>query len=131
MDSSRTSPKILIVDDDPDIRRVLRCFLENKGYRIATADNGREALGALEKFAPDLVLLDIAMPIMNGMEALQQIRRSGSRTAVMMITGNMETEPARRCMELGACDYFMKPFDFEYLELSVWAKITEITSHPF
>ena len=103
------APTILIGDDDPNIRSVLRRFLEEKGYRVETADNGQECLDGAERFAPHLILLDIDMPVMNGLEALQRIRQIKNPPAVMMITGNEDATTARSCMELGACDYIVKP----------------------
>jgi CheY-like chemotaxis protein len=117
------APLILVADDDLNVQSVLRRFLEEKGYRVETAGNGNEALEALEKLRPCLILLDIAMPLMNGLDTLKRIRESGNDVAVMMITGNKDLEIARECMKLGACDYIVKPLDFDYLELSVLAKI--------
>ncbi len=115
--------KILVVDDDPNIQSVLRTFLQSKGFQIESAFNGQEALGILERFHPQLVLMDIHMPVMNGIETLQRIKQSSHQTAVMMISANKDKESMRRCMELGACDFFLKPFNLEYLHLSVWTKI--------
>ena len=118
---------ILVIDDEIDLQQLVKIALKSKGYNVETANNGQECLAGIEKFAPNLVLLDIEMPVLNGMEVLQKIRQAPKPPAVMMITGNEDVAIARKCMELGACDYLVKPFNFEYLDISVWAKILTAT----
>lgn len=118
--------EILVADDERAIRLILQRFLEGKGYRVKTAENGKKALEILEGFSPQLIILDMNMPVLDGMETLRQLRNAGKNTPVMMITGDGDEERARQCMELGAYDFIVKPFDMAYLEMSVWAKIQAV-----
>src|SRR5258707_3434681 len=77
---------ILVVDDDPDIREVLKDRLESLGYRVLTADSGKEGLDLLEKECPQLILLDIEMPALSGIEVLKEIRKRALDLTVVMIT---------------------------------------------
>jgi CheY-like chemotaxis protein len=116
-------PRILIVDDESPVRVVLRRFLEAKGYEVSEAAGAEDALKAMPAVKPSLVLLDLAMPGMGGMEMLRRLRGAKDPTAVIVISGHDDLEEARQCLAMGASDYILKPFDMEYLELSVWAKI--------
>jgi len=115
--------RVLVVDDDPFIRDVLRRFLEDKGFDIATAVDGNRALKAISSYAPDVVLLDIHMPSMSGMECLEQIAAEGTDCGVIMISGDSDGEQARKSLEMGAADYICKPFDLDYLETSLLVKL--------
>ena len=119
---------VLVVDDEDPIRNMLKRFLEKKGYTVRTASNGEEAMKAIQEQKPVLVLLDVAMPGMNGIAVLDKIKALDSNIGVMMITGNTDDELARECMKRGAFDYIGKPFNFDYLENSVMAKILLLTS---
>lgn len=121
--SSPSPERILVADDDESIRTILTRFLEGKGYQVMTASNGQEALDALPGFKPHLLLLDIDMPVLSGLQVLRRLRELPKPPGVIMISGNDDVEIARECMKEGACDYIAKPLNFEYLELSVWAKI--------
>ncbi len=115
--------RILVADDDESIRGVLKRFLEQKNYEVITVCDGKQAVEQFKKFKPAMTLLDISMPVMNGLETLKKILELDSKAAVAMITANGELETARMCMQLGAYDYIAKPFNFDYLETSVSAKI--------
>ncbi len=80
------SETVLVVDDDPDIQEVLRDRLESLGYQVLVATGGKEGLEFLERLSPLMVLLDIEMPDMNGLEVLKEIRRRGKDITVVMIT---------------------------------------------
>ena len=110
---------ILVVDDDPDIREVLADRLESLGYRVLTAANGMEGLEVLERQNPQLVLLDIEMPGMNGLEMLGQIRKREHDVPVIMITAYGTIERAVEAMKEGAYDFIPKPFEPDHVALIV------------
>jgi two-component system KDP operon response regulator KdpE len=100
---------ILAVDDEPKMIRFIRMNLELEGYRVSEATNGMEALEKTREELPDLVLLDVMMPDMNGFETLQHIRKT-SNVPVIMLTVQSEEEDIVRGLALGADDYVTKPF---------------------
>lgn len=109
------SKKILIADDNGSIRSVLRRFLESKGYEVALACDGVATLAAVEAEKPDIVMLDINMPTMDGVEVLKQLRAAGNQTSVIMVTAVSDEAIARDAMTSGAFDYVVKPFNLERL----------------
>jgi CheY-like chemotaxis protein len=113
--------RVLVVDDEPEVCAVLRDALVDSGYIVKTAVSGREALGLMPVFQPDVVLLDVAMPGMSGVEVLDQLRREHSRVAVVMVTANQDEGTARQMLARGAFDYVPKPFDLGMLERIVGA----------
>jgi two-component system response regulator MprA len=115
--------RVLIADDDSSTRDVLRRFLGEKGFEVATAEDGANALEIIGTFAPDVVLLDIRMPEVDGIECLQRINEDAYDCGVIMISGEADAEVARRALSLGAADFIYKPFDLEYLETSLLAKL--------
>lgn len=119
-------PEILVVDDDVRVRDMLMKFLESKGYAVCAAKSGEEALRGVESSRPQMILLDVKMPKMNGVEVLQAVRKINARVPIMMITGQNDIETVRECLRLGAFDYMLKPLNFEYLETSVWGKLLTI-----
>lgn len=125
---AQSKGKILVVDDDEQIRTVLHRFLERKGYEVRTASNGEEALSMIKKERPHIMLLDINMPVMGGMEVLKVLREVDKELAVMMLTGNGDETLAREAMQRGAVDYIPKPMNLNYLETTLMAKIVLMTS---
>ena len=109
------SPSILIVDDDPGFREFLRLFLEKEGYRVSLARDGKEALSRLEEVNPDLILLDLRMPEMGGLEFLEPLRRQGNEPPVIVITAYASLDSAVKAKKEGAYDYLPKPFRLEDL----------------
>ncbi len=99
---------ILIIDDDETIRYFLSRDLEAEGFQVATADSGQAALRALEKEPADMILLDIRLPDMGGIEVLQKVREQWPETIVIMLTGEPDHETAVQAMRLGARDYLRK-----------------------
>jgi len=116
--------KVLVVDDEPEAVELLTEFLSSKGYEVLTATSGEEALRRVKEDRPHLVLLDIQMPKMNGLEVLRRIREIDPEMGVIMATGVNEEDVGRKALELGAFDYIVKPLDMKYLEGSLWYKIT-------
>ena len=120
-------PRVLVVDDEPDAVELLQEFLTAKGYEVCTAEDGEEALRLVKEERPHLILLDIRMPKMNGLEVLKRVREIDREVGVIMVTAVNEEETGRQALELGAFDYITKPLDLQYLERSLWYKITTMT----
>ena len=102
--------KILIADDDQNICELIRLYLEKEGYSVVIAHDGEEAVEQFSAEAPDLVLLDIMMPKLDGWQVCREIRKS-SNTPIIMITAKGETFDKVLGLELGADDYVVKPFE--------------------
>ncbi|MFC1576508.1 response regulator transcription factor [Candidatus Omnitrophota bacterium] len=115
--------KILVVDDDQAVGGMLKKFLSKKGYEAIAVESGKEALKKLKSEKPNIILLDIRMPEMDGIEVLKRIRDIDRNVGVIMITAVKEDEIGRRCMELGAYDYITKPFDLDYMENVLMVKL--------
>ncbi|HSO20120.1 MAG TPA: response regulator [Desulfosarcina sp.] len=111
--------KILLVDDEEGIRKVLGISLMDIGYQVLTAENGKEALAAFNEHQPPIVLTDIKMPVMDGIELLQQIKAQSPDTEVIMLTGHGDMELAIRCLKLEATDFITKPINDEVLEIAL------------
>jgi DNA-binding response OmpR family regulator len=111
--------KILVVDDDPEVRMATRDFLSSKGYEVTLAEGGREALRMIDASPPDVVLLDVAMPDMDGMEALKRMVATHPAMPVIMVTANADIEITSKVLQLGAADYVPKPFDLDYLDQAI------------
>ena len=107
---------ILIVDDEKDFCTVLSDSLSQDRYRVFTAFNGKMALQLAKKEKPDLMLLDIKMPGMDGIEVLRKIKKMKKEIVVIMFTGYGTLETAREAMKLGAYDYVTKPVDLFLLK---------------
>jgi DNA-binding NtrC family response regulator len=110
---------ILIIEDDKAIVDVLRMILEHDGYEIDHAFNGPAGLEKYKSMSPDVVLLDIRMPRMDGIEVLQEIKKMDLRSIVIMISGHGNIETAVQTTKLGAYDFISKPFDVERLRLTI------------
>lgn len=109
-----SAANILVVDDEPQIRRVLRSTLSTQGYVITEARTGEEALESLRKERPDLVLLDMNMPGMGGIETCREIRRASDAPIIMLTVRNAERDKVA-ALDAGADDYVVKPFGIEEL----------------
>ena len=105
---------ILIVEDDSNIRELLRLYLTQEGYTVETAQDGAEGLRCFKQQHPDLVLLDLMMPVMDGTQVIREIR-AVSKTPVIMLTAKAETFDKVTGLELGADDYVTKPFEMREL----------------
>lgn len=106
---------ILVVEDDNTIRELVEMILLHAGFEVATAREGREALELLRRSRPDLVLLDIAMPGIDGLEVLKRVRQRGYTVPVLMMTANRSAQVVRDVMALGGNGYVLKPFGPEEL----------------
>lgn len=118
---SGNAPIILLVDDEASILSTVKMFLELSGFQVITAQNGLEALNQAARHAPDLIVLDVLMPQLNGREALRLLRQRGDWTPVILLT--QVTGSAERIMALeeGADDYLNKPFDPQELVVRIRA----------
>lgn len=119
--------KVLVVDDSLLIRKLLQDFLEAKGYTVLLAQDGKEALEMINKDMPDMMLLDITMPVMDGIEVLEELKKLNINLPVIIVTNTADIKIARETLEKGAYDYVTKPIDFDYLELSILAKTLQKT----
>lgn len=102
---------ILVVDDDPDSLSIIAEALRWEGYQVQTAISGGEAIDLIQRWNPDLILLDVNMPGMNGVETLKDLRHKEHYTSVMFISGNTSTEHVVEGLDAGGDDYIPKPFD--------------------
>ena len=120
---------VLVVDDEPRMVNFIRLNLELEGLRVMTAINGREALDAAREHMPDLVLLDVMMPVMDGFETLRRLRQA-SPVPVLMLTAKDDEEDRVRGLELGADDYIGKPFSHRELVSRIRAVLRRHYSAP-
>jgi len=111
--------RILVVDDEPEVRQLMEHFLTLRGYEVCIVENGQLALAAVGTFMPDVVLLDMHMPVMDGLETLKHLAASSPLLPVIMVTVNEDTETTTHLLQLGAADYVPKPFNLDYLEQAI------------
>lgn len=111
--------RVLIVDDEESVRNLLQRVLKEAGYDVVTAANGQEALDKVSELRPKALLLDIKMPVMSGMEVLQQIAAKWPEVCVVMATAVGDTQTAIDAMKMGAYDYITKPFNQDDVVLKV------------
>ena len=102
---------ILIIEDEEDILALLSGLLESENYRVITAGNGREGIAKFQEYTPDLIISDVRMPIMDGIEVLREVKTKESDTEVIILTGHSDEATAIDCLRLGAYDYFRKPLE--------------------
>jgi CheY-like chemotaxis protein/phosphoribosyl 1,2-cyclic phosphodiesterase len=114
---------VLVVDDDEDLRFLVRKALTHAGHKVLEADNGEEGLRLIETHVPDLLLLDVSMPGMDGFEVLRRLRstEAGRQLPVIVLTGLGDEESARRSFQFGATDFLVKPFSPPQLDVRVRA----------
>jgi two-component system OmpR family response regulator len=113
--------RVLVVDDEPSITELVSMALRYEGFQVRAAHAGREALDAVAGFAPDLVVLDIMLPDVDGFEVARRLRAGGSRLPILFLTARDATEDKIRGLTLGGDDYVTKPFSVEELVARVRA----------
>jgi two-component system, response regulator, stage 0 sporulation protein F len=118
--------RILVVDDEAPVREVLTEYFATEGYAVEAAGSGVEALTAVRGGRADLVLLDVRMPGLDGVQVLRRIRELDERVPVIMVTANEDVALAKETLKLGAFDYVAKPFDFDYLDRAVAAGLARV-----
>jgi len=116
-----------VVDDEEAIRRLLTESLTRAGYRVAAAGSGREALALVEQEPPDLIILDLVMPEMDGIEALRRIRERGVTAKVLILTAYGTAQQIREARALGVREFIGKPFDLDRLVGIVRQELEEDT----
>ncbi|MGI8906572.1 MAG: response regulator transcription factor [Candidatus Sumerlaeaceae bacterium] len=124
--------KILAVDDESDVLLILKTALISEGYQVFTATNGPDAIALAREHTPDLMVLDMMMPDMNGFETLRHIR-DGSATQgvpVIMLTGVSDKDKIRQALDLGIDYYIVKPFEFHDLIAKVKLAISDSSRPP-
>jgi len=119
----RRPARILVVDDERSMRELLAIVLRREGYEVVLAENGRAAIEALEREPIDILISDIKMPDLSGVDVLRAAKRIDQDILGIMITAFASTETAVEAMRLGACDYLSKPFDVDLLKMKVREKV--------
>lgn len=120
---------LLIVDDEDNLRSMLAAALQHHGYTVTTAENGRVALDLTPKLRPDLVLLDVMMPDLDGFEVCRRLRQDGNRTPILFLTARDSTEDKVRGLTLGGDDYLQKPFSLDELVARAEAVLRRTGDH--
>jgi DNA-binding response OmpR family regulator len=113
-----SNQRILVVDDDPKVVKFVKEYLEARGYYIHTAGNGWDALNIVKTESPDLVILDVMLPGIDGFEVCRQVKEF-STIPIIMISARDSIEDKRHGLSLGACDYITKPFDVAELMVRI------------
>src|SRR5471030_3381592 len=121
--TDRRPPRILVVDDERSMRELLAIVLRRDGYEVLLAENGKSAIATLEREPIDILISDIKMPDLSGVDVLRAAKRIDQDILGIMITAFASTETAVEAMRLGACDYLSKPFDIDLLKMKVREKI--------
>ncbi len=121
--------KILLVDDDPDICSVLKISLTDNGYRVHIAKNGVEAFRLFKQIRPAIVITDIVMPDMNGLELLCKIKAVNPETEVIMISGHGELDMAIKSLQNDASDFILKPISDASLHEAIQKSLEKISLH--
>ncbi len=122
-EASQNNPMILVVDDESGVRGVFSKYFKSKGFEVLEASSGEEALDQVLKKKPSVVLMDVRMPGMGGLAALETMLAAYPDLGVVMTTGEGDDETIQKALRLGAYDYVMKPVDFLYLDLVVMSKL--------
>ncbi|HLT16308.1 MAG TPA: response regulator transcription factor [Acidimicrobiales bacterium] len=115
------APRLLLVDDEENLRSMLEAALAHSGFDVHPAASGREALEAVRQVRPDLVVLDVMLPDLDGFDVVKRLRSGGDRTPVLFLTARDATEDRVRGLTLGGDDYLVKPFSLEELVARITA----------
>lgn len=114
-----TNQRVLVVDDEAKMRRLLEIMLKQMGYDVLQAGNGRQALDLLREEAVDLIITDLRMPELDGMDLLRELNAQNSEVPVIVVTAYGTVDSAVQTMKYGACDYIVRPFELEAVEAAV------------
>ncbi len=116
-----TGERLLLVDDEDNLRSMLEAALRHSGFEVHPAANGRDALDAVPEVKPDLIVLDVMLPDLDGFDVCQRIRSTGDRTPVLFLTARDATEDKVRGLTMGGDDYLVKPFSLDELVARIHA----------
>ena len=116
---SQKAGSILVVDDEPPIRELLRKYFSSRDYQVRVAPDGQQALALVDQKSPDIIVLDVHMPGMNGIEVLKRLRAKNYAGGVMFLTSSQDEALLQEGLELGSVDILGKPVDLERLELTI------------
>jgi two-component system OmpR family response regulator len=128
MAAPQTEARLLVVEDDPNILELLSASLRFAGFEVATATSGSAAVNAAKDRRPDLVVLDVMLPDLDGFEVIRLMREEGTRTPVVFLTARDATDDKIRGLTLGGDDYVTKPFSLEELTARIRAVLRRTTS---
>src|SRR5215467_6167010 len=120
-DGAQARPRLLVVEDDPNIVELLSASLRFAGFDVAAVTNGAEAVSSARVTPPDLVVLDVMLPDLDGFEVIRRMREGGVRTPVVFLTARDSTDDKIRGLTLGGDDYVTKPFSLEELTARIRA----------
>ncbi|GFN22044.1 response regulator [Thermanaeromonas sp. C210] len=112
-------PRLLVVDDEPGVRLLLELLFKDEGFQVAVAANGLQAIQQVNAFQPDVVIMDVKMPLMDGLEALPHIKASSPTTKVIIVTAYLGAANEKELWERGASGFLLKPFDLEEIKAEV------------
>ncbi len=118
--------KIMVVDDEKDLNQLLCTYLNNQGFKTISAYNGQEALDLLKAEMPGLILLDVMMPGIDGLEVLRRIRENNKYTKIIMLTALEDKDVIKKASELGADDYIPKPYSFEQIKHTLLSRMAKL-----
>ena len=118
--------RILIIDDEVEVCTLLKDFLKLEGYEVDFATRAREGIEKFKKYRPAIVLLDVRMPEMDGIEAMKEIRKIDKECGIILATAIVDQKVVDEAIRMGATDYIVKPFDLEYLRKSVLTKLADL-----
>ncbi len=127
-EGAQARPKLLVVEDDPNIVELLSASLRFAGFDVSAATNGAEAVSAARMSRPDLVVLDVMLPDLDGFEVIRRMREGGVRTPVVFLTARDSTDDKIRGLTLGGDDYVTKPFSLEELTARIRAVLRRSSS---
>ena len=116
---SQKAGSILVVDDEPPIRELLRKYFSSRDYQVRVAPDGQQALALVDQKSPDIIVLDVHMPGMNGIEVLKRLRAKNYAGGVIFLTSSQDERLLQEGLELGSVDILGKPVDLERLELTI------------
>lgn len=108
-----TDTKVLVADDEADFRQLITFWLQSKGYSVIVAANGEEAIKLLEKEKPDIIFMDLRMPVMDGIEAIRRIRESNKEIPIIVISAYVDDPKAKEAISYGISGVFYKGKEFE------------------
>ena len=111
--------RVLVVDDDPGMLELMEIYLSRRGFQVFGVPNGEDALGTLDDTQPDLIILDLVLPGMGGLDVLRQLKQALPRVPVVMASGHGQARNIVESMRRGASEFLLKPFELEELDLAL------------